>query len=144
MVKENEMTFEMSFIPNREVRWIPKGWQHPKDAKGRYVPLLPNGYCDANGFTDEEKANAREMPSTTGAARAQGLEIAAYETTTEGTPISPAFPDTPEGRLALVNWCAENETTFGDHKADAEAWAGILLTDQVVTVDPEDGSVRIA
>ena len=135
------MTYEFGFVPNREVRWIPRGWQHPKDARGKFVPLLPNGYCDATGFTEEEKAGAPEMPATTGPARAQGLEIAAYETTTEGTPISPAFADTPEGRLALVNWCAENETTFGDHKADAEAWAAILFGDEPAMVT-SDGRVE--
>ena len=48
------MTFETSFIANREVRLIPAGWQHPKDESGRYVPLLPFGYCEANGLTEEE------------------------------------------------------------------------------------------
>ena len=137
------MTYQFGFVPNREVRWIPRGWQHPKDASGRYVPLLPNGYCDANGFTAEERARAPEMPATTGPVSAQGLEIAAYETTTEGTPISPAFADTPEGRLALVSWCAERETTFGSFKADGETWAAILFTNRVVTVDGGNGSIRI-
>lgn len=27
-------------IGNREVRRVPKDWQHPKDASGRYVPLF--------------------------------------------------------------------------------------------------------
>ena len=73
------------------MRWIPRGWQHPRDERGRYVPLLPNGYCVQNGFTKQEEAP--EMPATTGPERAQVLDIAAYETTTEGTPISPAFPE---------------------------------------------------
>jgi hypothetical protein len=137
------MTYEMSFIPNREVRWIPRGWQHPKDGRGKYVPLLPNGYCAANGLTEADRNGVGEMPSVTGPVSLQGLEIMAYETTTEGTPISPAFPDTPEGRLELIRWCAEHETTFGDFKAGAEAWAGLLFTDRVVTVDARDGSIRI-
>ena len=45
----------------------------------------------------------------------------------EGTPISPVFPNTPEDRLALVNYCAEHATTFGDHRAGAEAWVAILF-----------------
>ena len=40
------MTFETSFIANREVRLIPAGWQHPKDEKGRYVPHLSRYYYD--------------------------------------------------------------------------------------------------
>ena len=113
----NEQNTAIRFIANREVRVIPKGWQHPKDARGKHVPLLPEDMPDAMGET----------------------EIAAYETTSEGTPISPAFPNTPEGRLALVNHCAERETTFGDHGADAEAWAAILFG--CATVDL-DGAVR--
>lgn len=100
---------EAQIACNREVRLIPKTWQHPKDERGRYVPLL------------EE-----QMPAVAGPAP-HDTEIAAYETTTEGTPISPVFPDTDEGRLALVRHCAQHGTTFGRAKADAEAWAAILF-----------------
>jgi hypothetical protein len=80
------------------------------------------------------------MPATTGPVRERGLEIVAYETTSEGTPISPAFPDTPEGRVALVNYCAEHATTFGDNKADAETWAAILFGQDPAMIS-EDGQV---
>jgi hypothetical protein len=133
---------ETTFIPNREVRFVPRGWQHPRDERGRYVPLFPAGYCEANGLSEEERKGVGEMPDTKGLRRDE-LEIAAYETTTEGTPISPTFPNTSDGKVALIKWCAEHETTFGDFKADAEAWAGMLFTDRVVLVDAEDGSIRI-
>jgi len=68
-------------------------------------------------------------------------EIMAYETTTEGTPISPAFPNTPAGKLDLVRHCAENCTTFGDHKADGETWAAILFGEGFSFV-LEDGTVE--
>jgi hypothetical protein len=136
------MTYDASFIANREVREIPRGWRHPKDKKGRYVPLLPNGYCAANDLSEEDRNGVGEMPAITPAVRARGVEIMAYETTTEGTPISPAFPDTPEGRAALVRYCAEHATTFGDYRADVEAWAGILFSDQVVLVEGKDGSIH--
>jgi len=129
-----ENTHEARIVNNREVRWIPRGWQHPKDAQGRYLPLLPNGYGDDASI---------EMPSTAAPIRAKGLEIAAYETTTEGTPLSPAFPDTPEGKLALVNWCAANAFTWGDSKADAETWAGILFGEDLASIGL-DGSVRFS
>jgi hypothetical protein len=117
---------EFLFVANREVREIPKGWQHPKDANGKYVPLLPYG-------SDSEDASPETtMPPTPW----QGeIEIMAYECVTEGTPISPAFPNTPEGRLDLINHCAEHATTFGSHKADAEAWAAILFGDAAVAAD---------
>lgn len=76
------------FISNHEVRTIPAGWQHPMNERRRSVPLFPG-----------------QMPEPPGE-----TEIVAYETTSEGTPISPAFPNTPEGRLDLVRYCAEHCT----------------------------------
>ena len=119
----------VAFVANREVRIIPAGWRHPRDARDRNVPLLPAGYV----ADDAEHADL--MPEPTGA-----TEIAAYETVSEGTPISPAFPDTPQGRLDLVNYCAEHCATFGDHRAGVEAWAVLLFGDGA-TVDA-DGTVR--
>jgi hypothetical protein len=118
---------DVRIIPNREVRKIRRGWQHPKDASGRYIPLLPFGYQ-----VDDERAPAdRMMPLTPWAGE---IDIAAYETTTEGTPISPAFPDTPEGRRDLIAWCAGHATVFGDQHAGGEAWAAVLFGDGA-TVD---------
>lgn len=99
---------EIALIANREVRVVPSGWRHPKRAS-RYVPLLDNG-----------------MPAVAGLAPEQ-TRILAYETTTEGTPISPAFPNTPVGRLRLLRYCAENAMAWGRFTADAEAWAAILF-----------------
>ena len=119
---------QILFVGSREIREIPKGWQHPKDARGKYVPLLPADHI----FADEEKRET--MPRATGE-----TEIMAYEATTEGTPISSAFPNTPQGKLGLVTYCAAHATTFGDHRADAEAWAAILFGDASVGID---GTVR--
>ena len=102
------MGFETSFAINREVRPVPLGWNHPR-RDGRFVPLLP----------EQMPSLDDELPRDIG--------IAAYETTSEGTPISPFFLDDEEGRLMLVNWCAENSTVYGDHKADPETWAAILF-----------------
>ena len=107
-----------AFVPGREVRTISTGWEHPTDKQGRYVPLLPE-----------------QMPEP-----GSEVEIVAYETTTEGTPISPAFSDTPEGRLDLVRYCAEHCTTFADHRAEAEAWAVLLFGEGTVVTD--DGVVE--
>ena len=114
-----ESGYELRFLLNREVRRVSRGWEHPRDERGRYVPLLPE-----------------QMPAVAGDG-----EIMAYETTTEGTPFSPAFPDTRAGRLALVNWCAKNCTTFANHKADAETWAAILFGENFPSVG-RAGSVR--
>ena len=127
----NERT-DLAFIGGREVRIIPRGWQHPRTASGRYQPLLTVD----DVFDDDERSPL--MPDVSQLPDAD-TEVAAYETVSEGTPISPAFPNTREGRLALINYCAEHATTFGDHRADAEAWAALLFGDASVGID---GTVR--
>jgi hypothetical protein len=117
----------LAFLPSREVRVIPGGWQHPRDERGRHVPLLPAGYV----FDDDQDSTTACMPDVAGLP-ASATEIAAYETVSEGTPISPEFPNTDAGRLGLVNYCAEHAMTFGEHKADAEAWAAVLFGGAVV------------
>lgn len=104
----------------RELRTIPKGWLHPEDARNPR-PLLPE-----------------QMPNVTGLAPEE-TEIVAYEAGSEGTPISPAFPNTPEGRLRLVAYCARHCTTWGDHKGGVEAWAAILFGEH--TAVTKDGVV---
>jgi hypothetical protein len=134
----------MSFLVNREVRIIPKGWRHPKDEGGRYSPLRPVDLWPATAAAraawvreyEEEPKRADFMPDP-----GVTTEIALYETTSEGTPISPPFADTAEGRLALVNWCAGNARTWGEDRADPETWAAILFGDTPAAVD-EEGSVH--
>jgi len=140
----------LTFVSNKEVRIIPKGWSHPRDERGRHRPLLP---ADRWPSTPEEQRQwmaeyetaeppnpDQFMPSVRGLP-AEATEIVAYETTSEGTPISPAFPNTPQGRLDLVNYCAEHGTTFAQHTAGPEAWAAILFADRT-TVVSEDGTVH--
>jgi hypothetical protein len=115
---------QMMFVGNREVREVPQDWEHPRDAQGRFVPLFPFGYS----FDDAESAPTMPDPGAT-------HEIMAYETVSEGTPISPAFPNTPDGRLELLRYCAEHCYTFGKNTADAEAWAAILFGDAAVALD---------
>lgn len=45
-----------------------------------------------------------------------------WGTTTEGEPRSPVFK-TPEG---LAEWCAENDTVFGDIRATKEEWLKMI------------------
>lgn len=51
-----------------------------------------------------------------------------WETTSEGSPISPVF-DTLD---ALCEWCAENATIIGDFKLSKEEWMNTLAEDIVV------------
>ena len=126
----HEQDSQIVFTGSREVRVIPQGWQHPRDERGRHVPLLPADYV----FDDEQDATYPTMPSVH-ALRDGETQIIAYETVSEGTPLSPAFPNTSAGRLALVAWCAGNASTFGDKRASGEAWAAILFGGAGVALD---------
>jgi hypothetical protein len=50
-----------------------------------------------------------------------------WETTTEGSPVSPVFTTIE----SLCEWCAENATTFGSATATADEWRGMLEADFV-------------
>jgi hypothetical protein len=51
-----------------------------------------------------------------------------WETTSEGSPVSPVFATIDE----LCAWCADNATTFGSHKTTADEWRRMLDADFVV------------
>jgi hypothetical protein len=128
---------------NRELRRVPLHWVHPRDARGEWIPL-----ANRRSLTDEVvaelmaegAAGTREeierdyMPEFSDVPAAK-TGIQAYETTTEGTPISPVFPDTPDGRFALVRYCADHETVFGPHPATMEEWVRILCGNDRAAVD---------
>lgn len=41
----------------REIRMVPKGWNHPVDCSGRYIPLMKRPYSKAAAEWDEEAAH---------------------------------------------------------------------------------------
>ncbi|MDP9236371.1 MAG: hypothetical protein M3P30_03065 [Chloroflexota bacterium] len=128
------MTAEFLYIGLYEVREIPKGWQHPIDEHGMPVPLFRAGAWREMMDEDAPITADNCLPETNGEA-----ELVVYETCTEGTPVTPAFPKSPEGRLAMLSYCAEHVTTLERHKTGIEGWAAILFGDAAVA---GDGTVR--
>lgn len=134
------------------IRRVPLNWQHPRDPKDGtgYRPLLSRDDFEEQleDALDDGWAKSRQefethcMPDFSGVPQEQ-MGICAYESTTEGTPISPVYPDTPEGRFQMAKFCAENKTVFAHQKADIEAWAAILFGDDVAHLDIESGRVEI-
>jgi len=140
---------------NREVRRVPVNWEHPRDANGRYIPLLDDftrylSYWKEakkkwdEGFfkilMDQEEWRPKErymngsweeregpcpkqenyMPDWTEEER---THYQMYETTSEGTPISPVM-ETPED---LARWLADNHASaFADITATYEQWLCII------------------
>ncbi len=125
---------QIAFIGMYEAREIPEGWQHPQDEHDTFIPLLPYGYAGDDSEVIVSPENTMPPTPWRGA-----TEIIAYETCTEGTPISPAFPNTPAGRLDLCNWCATNEKLLGKRLVAGEAWAAILFGEASIG---SDGTVR--
>src|SRR5438105_2666411 len=98
----------VAFFVNRAIRRVPLTWQHPTDRNGQFIPLLSSAnYTDeqiadlvSDGRTYEE-VEAGPMPDFSAVPEDQ-MGLCVYETTSEGTPVSPVFPDTAEGREALL------------------------------------------
>jgi hypothetical protein len=111
----------------REVRRVPADWQHPQDATGRYITLFDGGKYDFHAaewdeeHQDEEWAGDRPDPSNymPNWPEAERTHLQMYETTSEGTPISPVMA-TPE---ELAHWLADNgASAFADMTATYEQW----------------------
>ena len=120
---------EEFFLQHDLVMGIPSGVQYE----------LTEEYCRRNGFestcphcggsghvflNDEFKRLYDEFefvdPPT-----GDGYQL--WETTSEGSPVSPVFASFDE----LCEWCAENATTFANYKATKEEWAKMLDNDFV-------------
>src|ERR1017187_9570080 len=133
----------------REIRMVPADWQHPKDERGQYEPLLDGSFAEelaewnlgkskwSEGLQDDYNSGWKPSDSNSTWEEWAGVapEEAAYmptfaegtathlmmmyETCTEGTPISPAFA-TPE---ELAHWLADtNASAFGAMGASYESW----------------------
>lgn len=121
----------------RAARRVPEGWEHPRRA-GRYQPMFDESYQDAlaeratalagwpsdpssktysfEEYYGEAPDPARYRPAWHEESR---THLMMYETTSEGTPISPAF-ETPED---LAWWLVNNgASAFAGMTADYEHW----------------------
>ncbi len=108
---------------SREIRRVPPIWEHPKDQRGRYIPLYDNDYDaaaaewweDAVLWAKGEHPSQAEYPDTAGECtyyrdyngmppdresyrerawdEGEATAYQVYETVSEGTPVSPVFPD---------------------------------------------------
>jgi hypothetical protein len=73
------------------------------------------GHADDPAQRKQAEAWEREHPPF-----GDGYQL--WETTSEGSPISPVFPTLD----ALCEWAADNATTFGSNKASADEWRKML------------------
>lgn len=138
----------------RELRKVPANWQHPKMSNGNHQPLFNEYYKDAldewlknhNAWIDGTHPDLLEDPALKEKYPFYAMwdnnppdieyyhhvkykpedltHIQLYETTSEGTPVSPVFPASDIEKLC--EWAAENCTTFADFKASKEQWLKML------------------
>lgn len=116
---------------SREVRRVPKDWKHPKNERGAFLPLH-DGYetardefmkllnekglqaaLDYFGRAPNQEDYMPDWPDD------ERTHVMMYETTTEGTPISPAFATVEE----LARWLADTgASALADRTATYEQW----------------------
>ncbi len=117
---------------SRTVRRVPPDWIHPTDPNtGRLRPLFDgyakhkaewiamyesDGYDAAVEWWGGAPAAEDYMPEWPESER---THLMMYETTSEGTPISPAFATAEQ----LARWLADNKASaFGDMTATYDQW----------------------
>jgi len=110
----------------REVRRVPATWEHPKDERGRFIPMHER-FCYTESEIEEglREGWLKNQPPLYGVPtmpqwpESERTHYQMYEDCTEGTPISPVM-ETPE---ALARWLADTgASSFGGMTADYEAW----------------------
>jgi hypothetical protein len=87
----------------REVRKVTGDWQHPRGGDGKLLPM-------------HERQMAHLM-------KGDRIHFQMYETTTEGTPISPVLANKSD----LAQWLADHGVSlFGERLATKEQWLTII------------------
>lgn len=144
---------------SRELRMVPSNWNHPIDNIGNHIPLfLGKDYesnleswhrCRAGYLRDTDRVDGIEefcgdkpeyidyMPLFD---ESDSTHYMMYETTSEGTPISPAFGTKEE----LARWLADNSVSaFAGRTATYEQWlasinrggsvSGVITSDGIIS-----------
>lgn len=114
----------------REVRPVAIGWEHPRrpgtyaSGEPRYVPLHSREDMrlhlewNIDHPDDDEPIEVDPDDYMPPIPEGDPYALALYETTTEGTPVSPPFATLEE----LAAWCEDGATAFGSIKWTREQW----------------------
>jgi hypothetical protein len=82
------------------------------------------GICRTCSGTGTDPAVKKESDAWEATEPPEGDGWQLWETTSEGSPISPVFATADE----LAAWCEANATVIGDIRATKEQWLGMLAT----------------
>jgi hypothetical protein len=115
----------------REVRKVPKDWEHPRDHRGHLIPLHDRSYAQeaqeflaiANEKGLQEAVEYMNLPREEDFMPdwppSERTHVQMYEDTSEGTPISPVFATIEE----LARWLADTgASALGSCTATYEQW----------------------
>lgn len=91
--------------------------QCKKMAQVKNIPMTDYGCPDWDIFLEEPIKKLKELLEVP---KGEGFQL--WETTSEGSPISPVFETLDE----LCEWCEDNATTFGHLKASKKEWREML------------------
>ena len=135
-------------MASRELRHVPRGWQHPRNPRGYFVGLSPytteaelRAWYVEHGWDFDEDYPDGFNPADYMPAPGDDYQIMAYETVSEGTPLTGnAFDDTPEGRLALLrDVLAGPHPDIAGSNPGIEGWAAILFGSDGLMLNIETG-----
>lgn len=122
---------------NRELRPVPLDWEHPRrpgtysDGSPRYVPLFSRATLRDHMRRNEDDPHPDDIieidlddympPIPEGTP--YGYQL--YETTSEGTPLSPVFRTLEE----LAAWCESGVTAFASSRWTKEQWLASFVNE---------------
>lgn len=149
----------------REVRRVPKDWQHPKRDNGSYQPMYDKSFKEAakewkDGFAAWERGERPDYCTGTSTTYEyweyhgsppdaeyyrphwndeERTHFQMYENVSEGTPISPVM-ETPE---ELARWLADNNASaFAGQAANYESWLRVCRGGYAPSAVLEGGVMR--
>lgn len=136
----------------RELRRVPMDFDYPLNTVwyGYFMNYVPNTcmsvkdreYCESckeyarikgieisdygcPNYNDYFSEVTEKLKSLCEPPKGEGYQL--WETTSEGSPVSPVFKTLDE----LCEWCQDNATTLADFKASKEEWKQMLEKDFV-------------
>lgn len=136
---------------HRELRPVPLNWEHPQaggtygNGRPRYVPLFSradlrgdvadldeqiNAAIRAGTFAETEFEPIFEQDYMPEIPEGTPLGWQLYETTSEGTPVSPVFATLEE----LAGWCETGATVFADERWTAAQWLASFKADSLAVM----------
>lgn len=143
------LPFDNGYIPSAiEVNiWAQKGMGHDSInqwicVEARAKRLGVYGYCGhcKDGYIWESKEHKVKSNRWRSKNPLKGVGYQLWETTSEGSPISPVFKTLEE----LCEWCEVYATVFGSNTASKEEWFRMLAPDgMVMHKDAKSGIVFI-